>query len=136
MKCVAFARVFTGALMCLVWVGCASEMKRGSSRSLYTIADTLEVHSSDVGKSIQLKLDQKLLFDFEKDDSQAGVWEMVDYDRRKLLLLSDTPRMASGHYGFLFQGRVMGSGEVVFRFSPLDEAQPARDVAFEFSISR
>jgi hypothetical protein len=136
MKCVWLAKVFIAALICLVWMGCASEMKRGSNRSLYTIADTLEVHASDIGKSIQLNRDQKLLFDFEKDDSQPGVWELVDYDRRKLLLLSDTPRMPSGHYGFLLQARVMGSGEVNLRFSPLEETQPSRDVTFEFSISR
>ena len=131
MKC-----FFAGLTALLLFSGCAAEMGRGSARTLYTIADPLEVHCNDIGKNIQLRLDQKLLFTLEKDEENPGRWELVDYDKRTMLLLSETPRVAVGFQGFLLQARVMGSGEVTLRFIPAGEDKPPRDVKFEISIRR
>lgn len=118
------------------FMGCASEMGRGSATKLYTIADTLEVRREDIGKDIQLKLDQNLFFNLQKDEPSAGQWELVDYERRILLLLSDSPRTASGYWRVLFQGRSFGEGEVVLRFTPDDKNQTTKDVTFEVLVSK
>jgi hypothetical protein len=116
--------------------GCASEMKRGSDKELYTIATVLEVHRDDIGKRIQLTLNQNLLFDFEPDTSRAGDWELIDYDRKTLLLLSETPRLPSNHWGVLLQARGIGSGEIRFRFTPHEDPHNMQQHIFEVSTRR
>lgn len=116
--------------------GCASGMSRGSAQSLYSIADPLEVHRGDIGKSIRLRLDQKLLFLMDYDGEHPGRWELVDYANRTLLLLSDNPRVAPGYRGFLLQGRAMGGAQVVLRFTPDEENAKPTDVKFDISIRR
>jgi len=116
--------------------GCTSEMPKGSAQSLYTIADTLEVTKGDLGKSIQLKLNQKLLLNFESDPAQLGNWELVQYDNRTLLLLSENPRLPSENWGRLFQARVLGFAEIELRFVPQDENIPVQKHRFSISITR
>jgi len=111
-------------------------MGRGSERALYTIAGVLEVHQGDIGKDIQMTLDQKLLFKFELNPDQPGKWEWVDYERRTLLLLSETPRMEAGFWGVLLQARAFGSGKVVLRFTPGEDGKPAEEVCFSILIRR
>lgn len=123
-------------LAALSLLGCASEMSRGSSKALYTIADTLEVHRNDIGKEIQLHRDQKLFFNFSKNPDEPGSWKLVDYSKRTLLLLSETPRVSPGDWGLLLQARALGSGEVELLFTPDDEALPSCNIKFETSISR
>ncbi len=117
-------------------MGCASEMSRGSSRALYTVAGVLEVHRDDIGKEIQLHLDQKLFFNLENDPEAPGQWALVDYEKQALLLLSETPRTAPGFWGLLLQARGLGSGYVTLRFTPADEGKPPQEVNFEVSIRR
>ena len=132
-----FNKFFFAALAgLLLFAGCASEMGRGSTRALYTVADPLEVRRDDLGKDIQLRLDQKLLFNFETGGEHPGHWELLEYNNRILLLLSDTPRVATGFQGFLLQARAMGSGEVSLRFTPSDEGQQPQDVKFSISVRR
>ncbi|MDD2707291.1 MAG: hypothetical protein PHV34_04720 [Verrucomicrobiae bacterium] len=120
--------------------GCAREMSRGSAALLYSIADPLEVRRSDIGKNIQLKLDQKVLFCMAKGDEDAGVergrWELADFDKRTLLLLSEYPRVEAGCWGLLLQARSLGSGEVVLKFIPDDESKTPKEVKFEISIRK
>lgn len=116
--------------------GCASEMGRGSGKSLYSVADVLEVHPEDAGKSIQLTLNQKLFFNFEVNPEETGQWSLENYDRRVLLLLSDTPRVASGGWGVLLQARALGYGDVTLKFTPEDEGKPPRTVVFDISIRK
>ena len=116
--------------------GCASEMKRGSEETLYTIASTLEVNRNDIGKDIQLKLNQYLFFHFEIDPNERGQWKLVNHDPKTLLLLNENPRTAPGHWGSLFQARGIGSGEVQLRFVPVDKTQESKEVVFEFSVRR
>ena len=124
-------------LALLLFAGCAGgEMSRGSARSLYTIADVMEVHREDIGKSIQLKLNQKLFFHLENDPASPGEWTMVDYDQRTLLLLSDSPRVRPGFWGLLLEGRAIGSGEVNLRFTPSGEGKNPQEVKFEFSVRK
>ncbi len=117
-------------------MGCASEIKRGSDKNLYTIADTLEVRREDIGKDIQLKLDQNLFFKIDQDKTLVGQWELVDYERRILLLLSDSPKTPSGSWGLLFQARSFGTGEVVLRFIPEGKNQPSEKVTFEILVRK
>ena len=122
-------------LVALGLMGCASEMSHGSSKTLYTIADVLEVHREDIGKEIQLHRDQKLFFNFSKNPDEAGSWKLVDYSKRTLLLLSESPNVSAGAWGLLLQARALGSGEVELVFTPEDEALPSRTIKFEMSIS-
>ncbi len=124
------------ALATLYFSGCASEMGRGSTKALYTITETLEVRYEDIGKEIQLRLDQKLFFHFSKNPEEPGTWKLIDYSRRPLLLLSETPRVSSGAWGLLFQARAMGSGEIELVFEPDSDAFPSRTIKFEISITR
>lgn len=117
-------------------IGCASEIKRGSDKNLYTIVNTLEVRREDIGKDIQLKLDQNLFFKIDQDKTLVGQWELVDYERRILLLLSDSPKTPSGSWGLLFQARSFGTGEVVLRFIPEDKNQPPKKVTFEILVRK
>ena len=80
-------------LVTFLLVSCASEMKRGSDATLYSIADPLEINREDIGKDIQLKLDQKLFFNMDNNSPISGRWELVDYERRTLLLLSNSPKV-------------------------------------------
>ena len=123
-------------LFCLLLASCASEMKRGSDKSIYTIADTMEVFRSDIGKNIQLRLDQKLFFKMENDPDQPGKWELIEHDRRTLLLLSTSPRTAPGVWGILLQARALGSGSVKLRFTPADETKTPQEILFETEIRR
>lgn len=116
--------------------GCASEMSRGSSKSLYSIADTLVVNETDLGKTIQLRLDQKLMLNFQMNPDDPGDWDVDDYTNRNLLLLSDTPRVESGNWGRLFQARALGFGSIDLKFTPLDETKPVRTYQFSVTISR
>ncbi len=127
-------RLLPMLLAAVVLVGCASEMKRGSARTLYTIAGTLEVGRGDIGKDIQLTRDQQLLFKMDQTSAPSGKWEMVDYDNRTLLLLSETPRLESGFWGVLLQARALGQGAVRLRFTPDDESIAPREVTFEIQI--
>ncbi len=111
-------------------------MGRGSARALYTIANVLEVRQGDIGKDIQMVLDQKLLFKFENNEKEPGQWELVDYEKRTLLLLSETPRMESGFWGVLLQARALGSGKVVLRFTPGEDGKQAEEVPFSILIRR
>lgn len=111
-------------------------MKRGSDKSLYSIAGVLEARREDVGKSIQLALDQKLLFKLETKGEEPGSWELVSYEHPPLLLLSDTPKMEAGYWGLLLQARAIGSASVKLRFTPADESQPPKDVTFAITIHR
>ena len=121
-------------LVVLFFSSCLSGMKRGSDKSLYTIAGILEVKREDAGKSIQLALDQKLFFKMDKTVEPAGEWELVSYEHPPLLLLSETPRVESGYWGLLLQARAFGNAEVKLRFTPHDENQPPKDVTFSISI--
>jgi len=133
-----FFAVLAGLLVFSFFSGCAGSggMKRGSGRALYTIADPLEVYREDIGKSIQLRLDQKLLFKMERGGENPGEWKLVNHSNRILLLLSDAPRVMSNYQGFLLQARVIGSGEVTLRFTPSAEDQQPQDVKFEISVRR
>ena len=125
-----------GVIWGIVFSGCASEMGRGSGHSLYTFSDPLEVQSEDEGKDLQLRLDQKLLFKLKNGGESSGQWELVDYDKRTLLLLSDSPRVGTGFQGFLLQARALGHGNVSLHFDPTDENNSSRDLRFEVSIRR
>ena len=111
-------------------------MGRGSEKKMYTIADTMEVNRKDFGKSIQLRLDQKLFLNLENDPDKPGQWELVDDDRRILLLLSDSPRTASGFWGVLLQARYLGSGSLKLRFTPTNENEKPEDFEFEILVRR
>jgi len=124
------------ACVCIYLAGCAAEMKRGSERTLYSILDVLEVYREDIGKDIQITLNQKLLFKFTDDPERAGSWELVDYDRRTLLLLSETPRVGPESWGLLLQARAMGMGEVNLRFTPDEEGAAPRMIRFNIAIRR
>ena len=125
-----------GLVISLGIVGCISEMSRGSSRTLYTIAGVLEVRHDDLGKDIQLRLDQKLFFNLQNDPETPGQWTLVDYEGRTLLLLSETPRTAPGFWGLLLQARGLGSAYVTLRFTPTDEGKPPQEINFEIAIRR
>jgi hypothetical protein len=116
--------------------GCVSEMSKGSAKNLYTIADILQVNRADLGKDIQLKLDQKLFFNFEPDPEHLGDWELVQYDNRHLLMLNDHPYVESGNWGLLLQARALGFSEVELRFTPVDENEKPQNYIFSISISR
>ena len=116
--------------------GCAHQMSRGSEKSLYTISGVLEVFRADLGKDIQLRLNQSLLFRLEKDPALDGHWELVDYDRQLLLLLSDTPRVKPEEWGLLLQARAYGRGELKLRYVPAGEGETPRETTLAISISR
>jgi hypothetical protein len=124
------------SLFCFMLIGCAGEMKKGSDQRMYTIATVLEVNRKDIGKDIQLTLNQKLMFNMENDPARLGTWEMVEYDPRILLLLSDTPRTAPGVWGVLLEARALGAGDVKLRFTPSDEKEPPENVLFQISVRR
>ncbi|MBI4028384.1 MAG: hypothetical protein HY360_25590 [Verrucomicrobia bacterium] len=126
----AIAAVFLG------FVGCASEMKRGSDKLLYTIADTLDVRREDLGKDIQLQLGQNLLFKIAADPDEPGRWELVHHDSRTLLLLSETPRVGENTWGLLLRANAIGAGAVVLRFIPNREGADVRAVKFETFVRR
>jgi hypothetical protein len=128
--------LFPVVLALALATGCAQQMSRGSAVSLYSVSDPLEVHRQDIGKSIQLRLDQKLFFNMETDGENPGQWELVDYEKRTLLLLSDTPRTMPGYRGFLLQARALGSGKVILRFTPLGEDAKPSEARFDISIRR
>ena len=125
---------YANALLFTLFVtGCASQIGKGSSKTLYSIAGVLEVNRQDLGKDIQLNLDQKLFFNMDTTQEMPGQWSLAEYDNRILLLLSDTPRVESEHWGVLLQGRFLGSGEVVLQFTPTDEN--LKPQTFHFSVS-
>jgi hypothetical protein len=124
------------AFLILTIAGCASQMGKGSEKSLYTVSETLEVNRSDLGKSIQLKLDQKLFFNFDSNPEEPGYWELVQYNNRNLIILSETPRVAEGHWGVLMQARGLGFTDVELKFIPLDESHPSQNHNFSISITR
>ena len=124
---------FVAMSLCLT--GCAGGMGRGSSRTLYTVLETMEVRDDDIGKDIQLKLDQKVLFKFKKT-SPMGEWRVMDYEKRTLLFLTDTARVESDCAGILFQARGIGPATVDLVFMPDAEGQQPREVHFEISIRR
>jgi hypothetical protein len=120
----------------LFLAGCASEMGRGSSQSVYSIASVLTVFRDDIGKDVQLKLDQNLLFDFDKDPVRSGEWSLDEYDPRTLTLLSETPQLPDGDWGVLLRGKAIGSGWVKFKFTPYDEEKPPEEVKFYITIKK
>ncbi len=129
-------KTLAGLLALVLLAGCASQMSRGSSKSLYTVSEVLDVHREDIGKSVQLKLDQKIFFKMDPNPDKPGQWSLVDYSNRVLLLLSETPRVESGNWGLLLQARAMGSGEVTLRFTPFDENAQPETATFEISITK
>ncbi len=124
------------SLLTLLAGGCASGLGRGSAETLYSYADILEVHRSDAGKSIQLKLDQKLFFKLDKDPDVPGQWSLVEYDNRTLLMLNENAPTASGYWGVLLQARALGRAFVKLRFTPADEMQEPQNVEYDISIHR
>jgi hypothetical protein len=128
--------IFFGLIAIFLLGGCASEMGRGSSQSVYSIANVLTVFRDDIGKDLQLRLDQSLLFDFDKDPEKSGVWSLAEYDPRTLLLLSETPRLPEGDWGVLLRGKAIGSGWVTFKFTHYDEEKAPEEVKFFVSVRR
>jgi hypothetical protein len=136
MKFFVFSQILFLSVSGLLLSGCANQIPKGSSKTLYTIAETLEITQADLSKDVQLRLDQKLLFNLEPNPEELGTWMLVDYDNRHLLLLNDTPRVASGNWGLLLQARALGSAEVQIRFVPLTENSTPKNYTFPISISR
>jgi hypothetical protein len=135
MKCLRF--LCSLLLVVLFGIGCASpKTPRGSSKALYTIAETLEVNVDDVGKEIQLRLNQDLFFHLMIDPAEPGDWELLDFDKRTLKFLSDTPRTTPGYWGVLFRGNALGTGYVTLRFTPTDTNIAPHDIKFEISIRK
>lgn len=135
-----FARtgLVLAAACAIAFTGCAEQMGRGSSRAIYTISGTMEVFRQDLAleKSAQLRIDQQLLFRLEKDPAMDGKWEFVELTGNVLLLLSDSPRVASGEWGLLLQARSLGRGEVKLRYVPSAEGEKPREYSLEVSVSR
>lgn len=129
-------RLAVAALGVALMVGCAQQMSRGSQRSLYTIAGTLEVFRQDLGKDAQMRLDQQLLFRLEKNPELDGHWALVEHTPGVLIVLSETPRVQTGEWGLLLQARALGRGEVKLRYLPSEEGQAPRDYTLEISVVR
>ncbi len=127
---------FLGLVGALVLSGCTGTMPKGSERSLYTVADVLEVHRADLAKSIQLRLNQKILFDLDQDPDQPGEWGLVDYDNRVMILLSDSPRLPPGDWGVLLEGRALGYGQVTVKFIPTDDSLEPKTYTMDVSIKK
>lgn len=119
-------RLFPVFLMACLFSGCASDMGRGSSKSLYTVTEVIEVHREDIGKTIQARLDQKIFFNFTPYPDRLGQWAVKEYTNRTLLMLSDTPRVPVANWGALLQARALGSAEVTLTFTPYSETAPER----------
>lgn len=124
------------ALLSPCFAGCAHGLGRGSPHTIFSYADILEVHRIDAGKDIQMKLDQKLFFNFDKESGVSGKWSLDEYNNRTLLLLNEHPTTASGYWGILFQARGLGSSYVKLKFTPDDETKSSLSLTFDVSIHR
>lgn len=113
-------------------------MGRGSSQVLYTVANVMEVYRQDLvlGKSAQMWMDQQMLFRLENDPDDDGRWEFVGCTPGVFLVLSESPRVASGEWGLLLQARALGRGEIHVRYRPFAEGRAPREYTMEVSVRR
>ena len=126
------------AACALALAGCAEQMGRGSARSIYTVADVMDVYRQDLeqGKSAQMRLMQQMLLRLEKDPSAEGRWEFVGCTPGILLLQSETPRLAPEQWGVLLQARGYGRGELRVRYVPSASDEKPREYTLEVQVTR
>ena len=112
-------------------------MSRGSDKVLRSVVDELKFTNEDLGKSVQLRLTQKLLISLAPDPVISGKWSIEHVDRQKFFFLSNFVRGESGfNQIWYYEARAYGSFTFTLVYTPFDtEAHPKKEFKVPVFIS-
>mgnify|MGYP001613164764 FL=1 len=102
-------------------------MSRGSDTTLLSIAGEIRFGNADLGKSIQLRRNQKLLISLKSDPEVYGKWTISGASPQQLMLRSRSVRGESAlNEVWYYEAIGMGYTNITLTYTPYDETIPPR----------
>ena len=102
-------------------------MSRGSDTTLLSIAGEIRFGNADLGKSIQLRRNPKLLISLKSDPEVYGKWTISGASPQQLMLRSRSVRGESAlNEVWYFEAIGMGYTNITLTYTPYDETIPPR----------
>lgn len=114
-------------ILILECAGCTmgQGMSRGSNTTLLSIAGEIRFTNADLGKSIQLRRNQKLLISLKSDPEIYGKWTISGPSPQQLMLKSRSIRGESAlNELWYFEAIGMGYTSITLTYTPYDETVP------------
>jgi hypothetical protein len=112
-------------------VGCTAGkggQPRGTSSSLYQLADEVRFSNADLGKSITLRRNQTLLVVLKSDPDVYGRWTVKSTDAQIMALLTTKVRGENAIDDcWLFTARGYGNCSLKMVYTPYDDTLPPRE---------
>ena len=111
-------------------------MSRGSKETLLSIAGEIRFTNADLGKSIQLRRNQKLLISLKTDPEVYGKWTISGVNRQILMLRTKGVRGESA-LNEVWDCEAIGIGYcmVTLTYTPYDDTIPPRVYTQSVSVS-
>ena len=102
-------------------------MSRGSDKTLLSVAGEIRFTNADLGKSIQLRRNQKLLISLKSDPEVYGKWTISGVNRQYLMLRSRFVRGESAlNEVWYYEGIGPGYCTLTLTYKPYDDTLPPR----------
>ena len=117
------------AFVLVTMVGCTmgQGMSRGSDTTLLSIAGEIRFGNADLGKSIQLRRNQKLLISLKSDPEVYGKWTISGASPQQLMLRSRSVRGESAlNEVWYYEAIAYGNCTITLTYTPYDETIPPR----------
>lgn len=111
-------------------------MSRGSDTTLLSIAGEIRFTNADLGKSIQLRRNQKLLISLKTDPTVYGKWTLAGANRQMLMLRTKGVRGESAlNEVWYFEAIAPGYCTMTLTYTPYDDTIPPRVYKSGISVS-
>lgn len=125
-------------LLVVIFAGCTmgQGMSRGSKDTLLSIAGEIRFTNADLGNSVQLRRNQKLLISLKTDPEVYGKWTISGVNRQMLLLRSKLVRGESAlNEVWYYEAIGIGYCTVTLTYTPYDDTIPPRVYTQALSVS-
>jgi predicted secreted protein len=121
----------TNALACamIIMTGCTmgSGVSRGSDTTLQSVAGEIRFTNRDLGKSINLRRNQKLLISLKSDPEVYGKWRLTGANPQQLMLRSRGVRGESAlNEVWYYEAIAPGYTTITLTYTPYDDTLPPR----------
>lgn len=125
-------------VLLLICAGCTAGqgMSRGSDTTLLSIAGEIRFNNTDLGKTVQLRRNQKLLISLKTDPTVYGKWTISGVNRQSLMLRTKSVRGESAlNEVWYYEAIAPGYCTLTLTYTPYDETVPPRVYKSGVSVS-
>jgi predicted secreted protein len=126
------------ALTAAAITGCTAGqgMSRGSDTTLLSIAGEIRFTNTDLGKTVQLRRNQKLLISLKTDPTVYGKWTISGINRQSLMLRTKSVRGESAlNEVWYYEAIAPGYCTVTLTYTPYDDTIPPKVYKSGVSVS-